>query len=363
MQRAISWWAGVLIVILVAGACSSTDEPSDGASAVSQSTTSSASTTSGASTVGALVAEELVARLGSDDAAIDALLRALDGGYSADQVFSALDVLQPDGVIPGSEPDGFALGRIGEAGDEGAARSSVNSGELTLVRFQTSDRAPIEVARAHAKQAGAGLGLSGTALVLMMIEQGFSAIDIIEAMVFGISAIDSEADLRSTCVSYTVVDELFKACDGRAWREPANDVPETNSNESASPPVALDAPSSPAASDPESENETIERWCSQWQRWNDTFRAYVERIADAASSDTVDSAPIYAEGRAALHEIMDTAVQSALPEPIRADVALIERSNPEWGSSGGLGADVEEAIFRVVNFGVSDCNIANLFEE
>jgi len=180
----------------------------------------------GEATVGQ-AADRLIGRLGSDDAAADALIIAMDLGYSGPQILDAveLDMLLDDGTIDGQTPAGpplslVAYDLIGEGeGAAGPGDAVHRLGEVRLASMVQGEQVPIERLRDNARRQGVLTGEKVTLAIMSMLKVGFTPGDIIEVLILG--ADDLTRDARGAVDCYLVVDEWYCA---NGVRRPASET-------------------------------------------------------------------------------------------------------------------------------------------
>jgi len=162
-------------------------------------------------------AARLIRQLGSDQAAADALIIAMDRGYLTPQLLDAVDndSLRADGTIQDQEPAGRPLGLVLyslEGEGEGALSSQTEStqlGEVTLVAFAQTQQTPIERLRdATSGPWNNSVGLTATTVILHLLRQNFAAADIIEVLILGIDSFVADHPFDSEIICVRVVYEL-----------------------------------------------------------------------------------------------------------------------------------------------------------
>jgi len=171
----------LVVLVLLATACGSSDE-----------TAAEDTGTASSSTQTAEQAQALINELGSDEAAADALIIAMERGYSAQQILDALDdgELAADGTIPGQDPA---------------------SPELGLVAYEAFqvELTPIEQVRESAAR-DRGVGEAMTAVIIARLKAGFTPQDIIETLILGVDeVVDDPTDPDAPYVCLRIVDEVY----------------------------------------------------------------------------------------------------------------------------------------------------------
>ena len=180
----------IMVVALTAAACGSEAPVSDVASA--PPVTATASDATGRAEA---LTDRLIGQLGSDTAATDAVLLAMEVGYDHAQLLAAIDgnALQPDGRIAGVDPAGPELGVV-ELAAGAAAAAPVSEGDLVLVSFQSGgERTPVAELRAGVANLAEVLGSGDdsavqrppTHYVLLLLVQGFPFEIVMQAIVLG----------------------------------------------------------------------------------------------------------------------------------------------------------------------------------
>ncbi len=171
------------------------------------------------------LADQLGDRLGGDDDATDALILALDAGYSTGQVLAGVEsaTLSGDGSIDGESPAGPPLGAVASS-DAQEGEESLGGNELVLVVFAQSTKTPIERMRERAQEDGtkyevpatSALGYTGTRQIMQMFADGLSADQIFEALLFGVDEVahvrpanscsdfEPDASCGDTCATYRI---------------------------------------------------------------------------------------------------------------------------------------------------------------
>lgn len=180
----------IMVVALTAAACGSEAPVSDVASA--PPVTATASDATGRAEA---LTDRLIGQLGSDTAATDAVLVAMEVGYDHAQLLAAIDAnaLQPDGRIAGVDPAGPELGVV-ELAAGAAAAATAGEGDLVLVSFQSGgERTPVAELRAGVANLAEVLGSGDdsavqrppTHYVLLLLVQGFPFEIVMQAIVLG----------------------------------------------------------------------------------------------------------------------------------------------------------------------------------
>jgi len=164
------------------------------------------------------IAEALIVRLGSDDAAADALIIAMDRGYSGSQILDGLDAgsLRDDGTIGDQEPAGSPLELVLYSIDgEGEGASGLGNGvpalgEVQLASFIQPTQTPIERFRDAVRTASgeeSGVGWTMTAWIVAMIKRGYTPADITEVIILGWDAVEVPPGRGIFCLKS--VDEYY----------------------------------------------------------------------------------------------------------------------------------------------------------
>ncbi len=246
------WWiCAVVALALGAAGCASSSDPAPAAAGLSEE-----------------APLRLIANLGSDAVATDALIIAMDSGYSGPQILSAVDDdrLRRDGTIDGEEPELPALGLVlydlaGEG--EGASGSRANgargaAGQVMLVAFFQVEQTPIERLRQSATVQG-GVGDPAVELILLRLAFGFTPQDIIETLILGVDEpVDHPSDLEKDVTCLRVADELY--CPG-GERFPASVLNEQEQPEQPDSNAEEVAPEPPATEDGAGSSEPMRlRW-------------------------------------------------------------------------------------------------------
>lgn len=193
----------IVVLGLTIAACSGSADESNGA-------TSSDSVQSRASL--------LTERLESEQNAVDAVLLALNNGFSSGQIIAGIDnqALQADGSIDGQAAADTPRDFIDVTGTDEAALAPEATGEatVTLVAFQTSSKMTMQMLRERTEQnarlyGGGSYGSSALGFLIdMMSDKGFSAGEVTEMLILGI---DEEETLLygDECPAYRVGQEVF----------------------------------------------------------------------------------------------------------------------------------------------------------
>gem|GEM_PF-5866705 len=193
-----------VVVALVATSCGGASS----ATAVQETGGADASTSE--------AADQLIERFGSDEAASNALILAMERGYAGSQVLDAAtnDTLSADGTIAGEEPTESPLDLSqysGEGQDEGAFApnsATSNNGEVRLAAFVQSQQTPIERMRELGEWNG-GPGKSTTEDIVILLKQGFLPKDIIEILIFGNDGPIAHPFNKEEVFCIQVVDEAY----------------------------------------------------------------------------------------------------------------------------------------------------------
>lgn len=200
-------------------------------------------------------AGSLIAELGSDQAAADALIIAMDGGYSGPQILAAVDAgnLLGDGTIDGEEPAGPALGLVlhssdALSGDDEEETLGSNVDVVLVALLQAAPApTPIEQLRQNATQA-LGVGEPATTQILSLLKIGFGADEVIEMLILGIDGLANDPDEPDGPVPCAiVVDEIY--CPGglRYPLEPEQATEPQPDTEVEEAPVPDEAPTGPVS--------------------------------------------------------------------------------------------------------------------
>ena len=157
-------------------------------------------------------ADGLIARLGSDPIAADALILAMERGYSTQQILDGVNSdLAADGSIAGQSPASPALGLVSynvEGDGEGAFPGVGAEHEVRLVAAFQIEQTPIERLRQNADQER-GVGETMTFLILARLDAGFSPRDVVEMLILGVDElVDDPNDPDGSGFCLRVVDEL-----------------------------------------------------------------------------------------------------------------------------------------------------------
>ena len=193
-----------------------------GASCGSSDTTpvaSSPSAPSSPGTTSAELADRLAARLDTPNAGVDAVVLALNEGFSSTQIVEGIesDSLEADGSISGETPqDAFRNFVDLDSVDEGASGSG-SVGEVKLAAF-FQGRLTLAALRATAERnadlyGGSSVGNSALEFMIrLMVQQGFSAGEVTEMVVLGID--DYAPDFGEDCPAYRVGAEVLVGSTG-----------------------------------------------------------------------------------------------------------------------------------------------------
>lgn len=201
-MRRQTWIAAITAMAMLAGACSTSTTVGGPPGVAAQPTVSGDGPTATAldpqfAEANALAAQ-LIGRIGSDDEASGALLRAFEAGYDAAQTIAAVrgDALTESGEIPGVTPAAPPLGLVQlisvQRGDPLEASTLRHAGSIQLTLTVQTGRltgpTPIDQLRASARDIAAisPVGELATDILLAaLLAFGLTPVQIVELLVLG----------------------------------------------------------------------------------------------------------------------------------------------------------------------------------